>query len=301
MIQIKRHNLKMRKSTQRSGYVLVVTLLIIAMVSILTVGLARHSMNMAVASITMQDELQSRWGSASCQRFALRHQRVLLAQRSWNEETKSWDLEPIPRSACGIQLGDQMFAVRLDDESAKLSVNHLAEYSSRAKTASVVRELADTREFRVELRPLADSKRRGPTEQAYECWGQVFASDGESGTDPSVIRDVTGELTCWSDKLNYQTASDEVLLESVKLLVGGAIARRILELRESGELKKLNSISPEIGATESQTRALAAHLTNRSTAQSVWVEAISQRRHVHTLTIREEFTSSISRYYSFTW
>ena len=300
MNQRRNRNIRARRRHGRRGYILIVTLFIIAMVGILTVGLARHSMNMAISAVNSESDLQTRWGTASCQRFAIENQQELLSEQIWNEQTNSWVAHPVARSTCEFNFGKQLYLVRLDDESSKLSLNHAIANGSRQKVTGLVRKFARNN-LAVALRPLDDTKSRGPTEQPFESWGQVFTSTGSTAISPDLIRDGSEELTCWSRQLNFATASDEVLYEATKLLVGGSIARQITDLREKQPELNLEATLRQTNATEVQVGDLRNLLTNRSRTQSVWVTANSPTSTRDTLTIREEFTDTLSRLHSFTW
>lgn len=290
-----------RRRRQRKGYVLVMTLLIIAMVAILTVGLARFSMNKAVDSIAAESDLQTRWGTTSCQRFALANARKILNPQVWDDESEEWSSEPVRSSNVSIRLTDQVFQVVLADESAKLDLNFVAEFASQEKTKELVRKFAKAENVTIRLRPLSKQKQRGPTEHQFGCWGQVFESDVQPDIFPGDILIATEDLTCWSQKLNYRNASDEVLFETCKLAAGASIARRVVQERGSNEQTGLDDMMSSIGASERQKQALRVALAEQSRAQSIWVRAVANGQPRYSLIVRERFTSSLSRIYSFAW
>ena len=57
---------------KRDGFVLVMTLVLIAMAAVRLASIAQHSLALSLASHEAAEQLQQRWGAASCQRVGWR-------------------------------------------------------------------------------------------------------------------------------------------------------------------------------------------------------------------------------------
>ncbi len=299
---MKRANLKRCTALHRrsEGYVLVTTLLIIAMAGILTVGLARHSMNLAVASMQEELELQDRWGMLSCQRFAFGASGRLMRKEQYDRQTGTIVVRHKDRTTCTVLLGDHEFRIRLDDESAKLDINHLFKNAKRKTTQSIIRKYCPDRSLAIKLSPLNRALRRKPTEDSFEAWGQVFTPTSAEVGFGAAIHGASDRLTCWSRHLNFGNCSDEVLFESARVMVGSNIAKQLVGNRSQG-ISDVKEAVEQTQATGDQQTELKRYLRDHSTAQSVWVQSTSGTQSRHYLSIRESVTGTLSRFYSFSW
>ena len=284
----------------RSGYILLTTILIIAMVSILTVGLARQSMNMAIAARSSQRQLQEKWGASSCQRVALASQGALLNPRVWDADQQTWTVVPIANTESSFELGGIRFNVRLNDESAKLNMNQVFEEQGKLRTSQLVRKFSKSGSLVVDLKGMISANQRGPAEDRFESWGQVFeVRDGQ--LELSDLRDATDSLTCWGSQLNYRTASEPVLVETCKPIIGAALTQRLLGILQSDDAAEWESQLLAAGASNERIQLLDQVLSNRSGTQSVWVESDTNLRLRNWLTVRERIAQSVHRIHSFSW
>lgn len=286
---------------QRKGYVLLTTLLIIAMTTVLTVGLVRHSMNLAVASIETEERLQEKWGLASCSRFAAYKQNELLNRKVWDSKEGRWDFLPVKSSSAEFDLGSQSYFVLIEDESAKLNVNLFYQSAGRKNTISIIRELADSDGIQVKLSPLSPAQSRGAIEDAFECWSQVFQQEGME-PPASRLRDVTRNLTCWGSGLNFKTADKIVLTESLNPILGAAKATKLIRaLQGSDPIADWRQELIALEATDAQKQEVGKLLVERSTCQSVWVSCFSKQRQSDRLMVQEQVANSLVRKHAFTW
>src|SRR5678815_431801 len=87
----------------RHGYVLVTTLLLLVLASTLLVGIGRASVRQAVRARVAQDELQRRWGTASCREAGLPNAEGLRRAEEGRRR------EPVPAVRRRVTLGGQRF------------------------------------------------------------------------------------------------------------------------------------------------------------------------------------------------
>ena len=70
-IHIKTGRLNRRARATRSGYVLIMTLVMIVLVALSMIALTRFSLARAVNAVDAQAKLQRKWGSISCRKIFL--------------------------------------------------------------------------------------------------------------------------------------------------------------------------------------------------------------------------------------
>lgn len=276
------------RQSNRQGYVLVMSVFVLAIVGLLLTSIASHSLNLATEAAIAKRSLQDKWAIASCQKYGIENARRLLD-----------DGEPLAVSASTIRLNGSQIDIVLADESAKLDVNVLYNNTNEAKTRSVVRDLSDSNELVPRIRPL-DQDYRDARNDPFEAWGQVFRCHEYVEDFPYKLFEATQRLTCWSKRLNYRSASKEVLQESIKAIAGGATAQRLTrKLKENSD----SPTSELIGSVADgrNREKLTRLLTNRSTSQSVWIRMRRGESVSSTLTVNEQLTGSINRIYSFSW
>src|SRR5947207_2859332 len=102
-----------RRVRPSRGYVLVMALVLLALAATLMTGIARAAITHASEARQAQDELQRRWGSASCRNVALPYAEKILAGLEIRRR------RPVPVHRTSIRLGNQIFDLILSDEQAK--------------------------------------------------------------------------------------------------------------------------------------------------------------------------------------
>ncbi len=152
---------------RRRGYVLVVTLALLILASTLLVAVGRAAIRHASAARSAEQDLQRRWGLASCRRAVLPYtEEILLA----NEPARRKNLARLDVS---LRLGNQTFELIVSDEQAKANINAILDEAELTRTESRLRQsLAGSGLINnVRLRPTA---------------GPVFILSNEQPTGASV-------------------------------------------------------------------------------------------------------------------
>ena len=127
---------------RRRGFVLVMTLVLIAVAGMLLVGVARDSMMLALEALSAQRDLQQRWGAISCQETILRRAGQLFEAEARQLEKDGEFRMPQPASIAGsIMLGGIRFDIRLADEDAKLNLNTLHAFKGKQQAEQTVRAM----------------------------------------------------------------------------------------------------------------------------------------------------------------
>lgn len=283
-------------SRRPEGFILIMTLFVLAIVGMLLIALANHSMVTATDALSLRDEVERKWSQASCQRFALKNIDQFLTVPA----TEDQPAQLLRENGFAIQLQDSRFDIQIEDESAKLDVNFIFENLSEVRTASLIREMSPIDSgLIVRLRP---NQARDAVNRRFEGWGQVFSYAPETLVWQSpALADATKSLTCWSPRLNVKTASDKTLLESAKLLVRANIAREIVDARKENEAASVKDLIAATSATAEQQQALTQYLADRSWCQSVSIRATHNGTQRTTQLYRKFYTSSIFRIQSYRW
>ena len=198
---------------------------------------------------------------------------------------------------CIRDRGGQEFYVLLQDESAKLNINHSYRHAGRESTVSAVRNFSGGR-LPVQLRPLR-LRNRTAMENDFESWGQVFELDDVGDLAPEQLIAATTYLTFWGQGINLHLASDKVIQQTVAPLVGATMAFRLLEIREEGGLEDWQEQLAAAGAREDGLNTLARIARTSSSSYSVWVVNRSSHRTSASFSAIENVSESITRIRSF--
>jgi len=300
-----KHGRQLTRRTRNEGYVLVVVLAVIAIAAISLAGLARRSLQMTQQAAIAQEDLQRRWGVATCRHFVLEHaERILEGQVPHDEESiPPWPLPPQVESK--FMLGDLRFEVTLADENAKVELNALYRRDPDDVRPAISTILSSSGTNGLTSRIVVPpTNPREPAKRPFQSWGQVFepiARDAGSGIGRQV-RDATDRLTCWGDgRLNIRRASDDAVRVVCQHDVGSDVIQKLLGIRTAGNIDRLDALLRQLSIRESERSALKRLLTDESTCHSLWLIVRNSRREWATLTIHGSGQSGGPQQESFLW
>ncbi|MEM9942044.1 MAG: hypothetical protein AAF939_10675 [Planctomycetota bacterium] len=285
--------------SNRNGFVLIATLIAIATVTVLTAGLARHSLSLAMSANFHQESLQQKWGSASCERFALTHAIKLLRQPS---SENPGEFVPVKSASNVIKLGNMIFEIRLDDESAKMNTNFVLTHGGPTVLKSMIRKrVTPETQSPIRLRPLDSQNRRLITESGLESWKQVFLLTPQANMNQE-IKKLAQDLTHWGTKLNLVTAPNELAIQMLQSAIGPIKAKRLMRKHERDPSQSIDELLDGLSLREDQQSLLQNTLAKRSQCQSVWISCFNRRGgQMDKQVIQEQVTSSIRRIYAQAW
>ena len=252
------------------GYILPMTLALLAIASLMLARVCRDGMRQAVRVHSEADELQRKWGMLSCQATYLGRTASVL------EAAEKRSGRPAPILQATVNLGGQQFGLRFADESAKVNLNALASQSGMASIEQFVRSEArqNRADVQIHLRPtrLKQLSNGYSPIPVFASFGQVYDESGASS--PLAIESATANLTCWgSGKLNVKRASVGALMQ---MLHGDRqLIRRILELQATPENASAENV---LGDGADATKSLVKLLGDASDAQSLWITSGSRAR-----------------------
>ena len=255
-------------NSTRGGYVLVMTLGLLALAAIASVGLARHSLRLVAAAQQADDDLQHRWGTFSIRYVLLDRAAAILAAQVPPDQA---DLPPWPKPArvtVSFALGDQTFAVTLADEDAKADLNTIYARDKSNTLAAIRRLTRDAATSAVQVRLVPENNSRA----AFRSWGQVFdlaAMPAENNT-AAVVAAASRDLTCWgTGKMNLRTAGDAALRVVASLALPTNKAAELVELRKQWGGHRVNELLDELELRRPQYLAIGRLLATESRSYSL--------------------------------
>lgn len=302
----------MRHSPPRRGYALVMTILLIAIATLLLAGIASQSFLLATETLQAQEDLQRRWGTITCQQAILARANLILAGANHdtanttqppNPQTQNPQTPPRGRLATQLPLGNLTFDVLLADEQAKVNLNTLYAWRGREEAERAVKAHARaTARIDVRSRPYrTTADGRFP---AFDSWGQVFAQDHwhRHGSIPAAIAEATTELTCWGDgKLHVGLASDEALKEIAQLAVNQRTVQQLLDARRANPAGTLTEILEPLRLRSNDRQRLEELLTDQSDCYSLWLTVANEKRQWRLLLVAQSLANQTPHIASFVW
>ena len=224
---------------RRRGYVLVMTLGLLVLCATMLVTVSHAALRHASAARAARDELQRRWGAASCREAVLPNAEVILAT------AEAARRRPVPVLSTAVRLGGQEFELVVSDEQAKANVNAVLANADVSRAETRVRNaLAGS--------GLANEVRIRPTYGAIvepvgvvtegaslrvEGLGQIF----DDVRPARLLRPIPGSkvapaemLTCWgTGAVNARRASAAALSLAAGRSITQVEINRIVEARDA--------------------------------------------------------------------
>ena len=291
----------------RSGYILLITLLMIVMAGLFSMSLARTSLFLAMDAAKAQEDLQRRWGAISCRYVILHRAEILFRKRECIQNDNALLL---PRIQTTIRLGSMDFDLLLSDEQAKLNLNTVL-VEKRLRSVERVLNIAPNSPsglLSVELSPHPDAVPDELFPPAFDSWGQLFSYErSRHSQDGSIvaraIRDGTTDMTCWGDgKLNVLRAEIPLLRMTCRLLIPNESANRFLKSRTKCPHWNLEQLLNRTDLQRKERRVLRKWLTDRSTCHSLWIIASDGKREWVILDVLQSLgQNSHPRIVTFNW
>lgn len=291
-----------RKSTHRRGVLLLIVMACILIAGLAMVAISRQSLRMATDSIHAEQELQRRWGVASMQRTLLKAAPKILDDLE-KQSRIAGSTGPHPSVvSTEVLLGGVKFDALIADEQAKLNLNLAYHLRGESHVRQMAERLKGGGELRLRVTAEVPSaglaSRTRPSDEddededspppppAFRNWGQVFdlthahststqsSSFGRGGTWQ--LPTATQKLTCWGrGEVNLARASDEVVVETCRPLLGPGVARRLVnEYREYPD-RSLQQTALKLKMDERDTLQLGQLVTTRSSTFSLWLNVSS--------------------------
>ncbi|MHB8974215.1 MAG: hypothetical protein ACYC3X_27595 [Pirellulaceae bacterium] len=274
---------------------MLMSLVLIALVGILLVGLARHALLIAGETHAAKGDLQRRWGTIFLSRVLLSDPEILISQGDHGQEAQRLQL-PVRQS---LQLGELTFRVTLDDENRKLNINRLRDSGGTQQVLETLRRFAGS-STRVELRPLHTT---ALGVRKFDSWGQVVqllaSDDAERQFDQ--LQELSQGITCWgSAKVNVRRCGDEVLRSVGTLAAGPVTANRLVALRKNHAQLAKDELLTMLATSGRKLALLKGWLADDSDCYALWILS-GERRTSLDLFVRENAGSESHTVKHFRW
>jgi len=276
-------------STSRRGFILVMTLMLLAIAAVALAAVGRSSMGLAVSAVKSRQDLQRHWGSYSSRHAVLELAPILLDEAEQNTG------EPVVSLQTEIQLSGQSYFITVSDEQAKINVNAMLRQHGRDVTMTFVH------------RQFTDSMGAGevylPTEQGpsqVQDIGEAVEADRRIVSLNHLVPDFDPDrfdvadgypvdmLTCWGDgRINFARASNELVKEITRPVLNAIQLGRLREALASSEDMSLAEGLAGIELAEDDVQAVAERLTLDSHCYSAWITLDNGKRRWQELSVLE--------------
>ena len=279
----------------RTGFVLLMTLLILAVAAAAMADVSRRSLRRALEANDAEQALQQKWAATSVRRTLL--PRAALVINGAEQRTR----RPAATVRTDLFLGDgpslTPVSLLFGDEGAKLNLNTLYERDRRGLQRSLT-SLFDTGPLRVELRPNPPGRDElAAPVPPFESFGQVF-----DAPSPAALAGASAEVTLWGDgKLDYRRASAAVLAEGLTGELGRGEVGRLVQLRDTPAGQTLAGLFDALALPQRDRDRLAARLTESASTFSLWTVAGPPGRQTVRLAVLENTSDRGIRNVDFAW
>jgi len=251
---------------QRRGYVLVLTLGLLALAAISLAGLARYSLGLAATSRSATEDLQRRWGLASVRHVLWERADEILDGQVPPDQAAA---PPWPKPASlfvSFRLGGQKFEVLVADEDAKVDLNTI-HARKPDRLLSALRHLSQEG-LTARLVPQRDNR------AAFSSWGQVFdlaRLPAERDVATALIG-ASREVTCWgSGRLNLRRASDAAVRETAGVVLSAGEVSELVQHRQNWGGEDVKVLLAQLGLRQGKLAALSRLVGTESRNYSLWI------------------------------
>ena len=282
----------MRNRPRHCGYVLVMLLLLLAIVSTTVAAVGRRSLDRVLDVERAQSVLQQRWIEVTA-----RH--TLLSRA----ETVLRDVEAVSRSPqvfTEIELELGRIGVRLvvADEQAMVNANRLYDLGGLRGTDRHLRALVATTGSIthppvVEIKPKIVSGTGGRA-AILDGYAALFRD-----TDPQMLLGTARRpgsalaVTCWGDGwLNYRRASEPALAAICDGVLNQSEVRELIEIRIERPNLAVHELIETMQLSGRQSNQLERLLTDQSGCHSLWIVTDDGRRMRYTYLVDTANASS---------
>lgn len=266
------------------GYVLLATLMLLALASLALLAVCRASLARSADARDAERELQRRWGSLSVARALPPRAEAVLAVAERDARA------PVVTARKSIALSSMTIELVFGDESAKTNVNALLQ-RGRADATVAARQLLSGTGLagRLVLHPerLID----GRVGTLGEIFSDVRPEELIEGRRPAAER-----FTPWGDgRVNAYRASPEVLTASLSPTLNVSDLTKLAAMRTEVPRPGLSTMFDRLELTAPQRQFAEAHLAGESTCHSLWLITTGPRRRAYQVTVYDAAEASPRR------
>ncbi len=253
-------NVLIVKSTRRSGFVLVLVLLMLTLCGAIVGQFASRVIRLSGQAARAHKELQERWAVVSLRRTCLSQAPMLLGESPSGKPT-------IKRAMTFVLSGEQ-YDVSLEDESAKLPVHRMLMVSNTERVKTSMRDVVPSHEIMNPVWPsrptnLADlfSRPQGLSQFDHlKRWNQIAEN-----------------ITLWSDgTLDFRKCEDATLNCLWHFRFGHPIPDVLTEARNINGSESLMEWLKKRGVDARESEFAELWLQPKGTTYSMWLSSTKQ-------------------------
>jgi hypothetical protein len=260
-------------SANHRGYVLVLCLVLLTLVSLILAGVANTSLVAATDVLQLRESVQRRWGHYSLRQAFLSRAELLITSRSADRHDLD---EPLNHLVVPLRLGTTEMTVTLWDESAKLNLNTVHAIGGRGDTSAWLRRQLPRQLGRhLHLRP-----NEGEVlfcQDSFESWGQVIQWNDAAREDRAREKwdQFCRTTTCWGDgRLNICRASLTAIAGLCEQAGATGAARRLVAFRTLSMPRPLaGDYVKQLTLPDSAEQHLVRWVTDQSSCYSLDIRA----------------------------
>lgn len=282
------------KQSRRAGYVLLLTLILLAMVAAGLAGVARRSHAASLEANRVERETQRRWLAVTAETLLRDSDQILTDQGLPGDRSMA-------AARFEFDLGHHHLTLTLADEQAKANLNTLAARHDHAVVSAKANALAagTASNLRPRLRPIGEFEATAAGVEidwpAFGSWEQVLSADdlGKLLNGPPLENTFLNHITLWGDgRLRVDRASRPALEAMLTpLLSTGQIEQMLAERMEHAVESSAVGISG-LELTDRQREQLAERLTDESQTFSIRLRFDDQRRARYHMVVQQTAAAS---------
>lgn len=250
---------------RRTGFLLVLVIAMLAIITLTTVQLANMTMRQAILARDAEQQLQAHWRNLTLERVAFQHAPALLEATS-QEVAFANRTQALPSAQVLVRIGSKDFSVTIQDESGKLPLGALLEAFPPSQVTEAARPLLDPS---LAFRDLGEQ----PLPSRPSNLTQLVFSENAFPDFVLVSRKASQRLTlAGRDKLSLANTDQETLDVLWHILFDKPAPRSLL-MGAVANHNHVESLSLA-GLRESELAIARQWTTNRSDVYGVWIEQV---------------------------
>lgn len=257
----------MRRQNHQHAYILLMTLVLLAIIALATVGASSLALRQMETADEAEQELQRHWGQLSIERCVLPSAETILSS---DEKIMQ---QPMVSCHHSLQLGNLNFELILSDEQAKPNVNAFLKNREKADAEIQLRQALSgiVPASLILLKPLSVGTGLHDPIMSYS---QVL-----NAIDPQqLLASRLGlvcpaeALTCWGNgQVNVRRASLNTLREVVGNVFGNGGAEKLIAFRDMSPPISFDNMLKQMDLKSDQRQKLSAILMDHSACHSIWI------------------------------
>ncbi|MCA9214548.1 MAG: hypothetical protein KDB27_15860, partial [Planctomycetales bacterium] len=273
-----------RKPKRRNGFVLLVTLVTLAIAGLLLASLANRSLTLAMQAETEAAETQLHWGAVSVREAVVQTLAEVPTQQPAVELSEEWDLNGVT------------FRVVVENENTKLNLNRLLPTLGNESLAKLTQCLTSAD---IKLSPSTDT-----ASLPFTSGGQVFAFDDKSDGQLTVdwLRKRARHMTCFGNgRIDYLATDERVVRALFEAIEQPIVGQKLLQATGLNSTKSLDDVLEFKAIDEDSKRVLQRWITDKAEFRTIWLVGETRTRIAESLSVVDLRSPHMPQVQTFSW